>query len=171
MHKRVSRKQKSWPSTEEKKPISLGRHAHGCKVCSHSKRQEIERQFVDWGSPTRMAKDFDLTRDSIYRHAHALGLIARRQRNIRRALERIIEQTEAVEVNASAVVSAVQAYAKINSAGQWINRVEGINMNELFERMNREEQEAYARDGTLPGWFSNIVGATGSDSQQGEMEG
>ena len=73
--------------------------------------------------------------------------------------------------NASAVVSAVQAHAKINSAGQWINRVEGINMNELFERMTREEQEAYARDGTLPGWFSNIGGATGSDSQQGEMEG
>jgi hypothetical protein len=48
----------------------------------------------------------------------------------------------------------VQAYAKINAAGQWIDRSEQVNMNDLFERMTRAELEAYARDGELPDWFT-----------------
>jgi hypothetical protein len=54
---------------------------------------------------------------SVYRHAHALELFQKRQRNVRAALERIIEKAGEVDVTASAVVAAVQAYAKINSAG------------------------------------------------------
>ena len=77
-------------------------------------------------------------------------------------MERIIEQAETVEVNASAVVAAVQAYAKINDSGQWIERVQGTNMNQLFDRMTTEELEAYARDGSLPEWFRGAVGATGT---------
>jgi hypothetical protein len=30
------------------------------------------------------------------------------------------------------VVAAVQAYAKINAAGEWIDRSETINMNQLL---------------------------------------
>jgi hypothetical protein len=48
---------------------------------------------------------------SVYRHAHALGLFPKRQRNVRAALEKIIEHAGEVEVNASAVVSAMSAYA------------------------------------------------------------
>jgi hypothetical protein len=89
---------------------------------------------------------------------------AKRQRNIRKALERIIEQAETVEVNASAVVAAIQAYAKISNSGQWVERVQGTNMNELFDRMTTQELDDYARDGSLPEWFTNVVGATASDS-------
>jgi hypothetical protein len=71
-----------------------------------------------------------------------------------------------VEVNASAVVAAVQAYAKINAQGQWIDRSEHVNLNELFERMTREELETYAREGTLPAWFTETVGATQTDSER-----
>ena len=78
-------------------------------------------------------------RASVYRHAHALGLFLKRQRNIRAALERIIEHAGEVEVTASGVVSAVQAYSKINAAGQWIQRSEHVNLNELFERMTQQE--------------------------------
>jgi hypothetical protein len=48
------------------------------------------------------------------------------------------------------VVSAVQAYAKINAAGQWVERSERVNLNELFGRMTQDEMEAYATDGILP---------------------
>ena len=82
------------------------------------------------------------------------------QRNVRAALERIIEKAGEVDVSASAVVAAVQAYSKINSAGQWVDRSEHVNLNELFDRMSREELEAYAHDGTLPGWFSDSMAAT-----------
>jgi len=81
-------------------------------------------------------------RASVYRHAHALGLFLKRQRNIRAALERIIEHAGEVEVTASGVVSAVQAYSKINAAGQWIERSEHVNLNELFERMTQQELES-----------------------------
>lgn len=31
--------------------------------------------------------------------------------------------------------------------------IENSTLHEAFDRMNREELEAYARDGRLPGWF------------------
>jgi len=102
-------------------------------------------------------------RASVYRHAHALGLFSRRQRNVRAALEKIIEKAGEVDVTAAAVVAAVQAYSKINAAGQWVDRSEHLNLNELFDRMTQQELEAYAKDGTLPDWFKVTVGATRMD--------
>ena len=89
-----------------------------------------------------------------------------RQRNVRAALERLIEHAGVVEVTASAVVAAVQAYSKINAAGQWVDRSEHVNLNELFERMTQQELESYARDGSLPPWFTATVGATVPDPQE-----
>lgn len=149
------------------KPVNLGRHQRNCCVCSHSEREEIEGEFVAWRSPAAIAETYRIAdRASIYRHAHALGLFVKRQRNIRAALERIIEKAGEVEVSASAVVAAVQAYAKINAAGQWIDRSEQVSMNDLFDRMSNQELEEYARNGTLPKWFeASTVGATGVNSQ------
>ena len=121
-----------------------------------------------WQSPASIAQDFELAdRSTVYRHAHAFGLFARRQRNIRAALERIIERAGEVEVTASAVVAAVQAYSKINAAGQWIDRSEQVSLNDLFERMSTQELEDYAQHGTLPKWFqASAVSATGEDSRK-----
>jgi hypothetical protein len=157
------------PGILKSKP-SLGRHEHHCTVCSHPHHQEIEQDWIGWGNTSRIAKQYRVSRDALYRHAHALDLFTKRQRNIRKALERIIEQAETVEVSASAVVAAIQAYAKINNAGQWVEHVQGTNMNELFDRMTKEELDAYARDGSLPEWFASAVGATGGDSQGGPNE-
>ena len=49
------------------------------------------------------------------------------------------------------MVAAIQAYAKINAAGQWVGRSENVSLNELFDRMSKEQLEKYARDGELPG--------------------
>jgi len=133
---------------------NAGRHAANCGICRHPQREEIERDFIAWKSPAVIASDFELSdRATVYRHAHAFGLFTKRQRNVRAALERIIEQAGEVEVNASAVVAAVQAYAKINESGQWVERRESVNLNDLFDRMSADELEAYARDGKLPDWF------------------
>jgi len=146
--------------------VSLGRHEHHCTVCLHPQRLEIEEEWVGWGNASRIAKQYRVSRDALYRHTHALDLFAKRQRNIRKALERIIEQAETVEVNASAVVAAIQAYAKINNSGQWIERVQGTNMNDLFDRMTTKELDAYAQDGSLPEWFTAAVSATPTDSRE-----
>jgi hypothetical protein len=136
-------------------------------VCAHARREEIEADFIGWRSPAAIAIDYGLSdRTSVYRHAHALGLFGKRQRNIRAALERIIERAGDVDVTASAVVSAIQAYSKINASGQWIDRSEQVNLNDLFERMTNEELEAYAQDGTLPGWFESAVGTATEERSQ-----
>ena len=147
--------------------VSLGRHQRACSVCAHGQREEIEGAFIGWRSPAAIAEEYGLAdRASVYRHAHALGLFPKRQKNIRAALERIIEKAGEVDVTASAVVAAVQAYAKINAAGEWIDRTETTSMNDLFDRMSTQELEAYAQTGELPGWFKGTAGATESDSQE-----
>jgi Zn-dependent peptidase ImmA (M78 family) len=133
--------------------ISLMRHESHCSICAHAQRDDIEQEFVNWTSPTRIAKGYNISRDAIYRHASAIGLFAKRQKNIRSALEKIIEQSGEVDVNAAAVVAAIQAYSKINAQGQWVERSETLSFNELFDRMTREELERYAQDGSLPDWF------------------
>jgi hypothetical protein len=145
---------------DPQKPVNLGRHAAECKICAHANRLEIEQEFVNWAGANRIARTFSVSRDGLYRHAHATNLFSRRQRNIRAALEKIIEKAGEVDVNAAAVVSAVAAYARINSRGEWVERSESVNLNELFEKMSAAELEAYASDGVLPSWFETTVGAT-----------
>ena len=148
--------------------VNIGRHRRNCSVCAHACLEEIEADFIAWRSPAAIATEYGLAdRTSVYRHAHAVGLFEKRKRNIRVALERIIERAGDVEVTASAVVAAVQAYSKINAAGQWIERREQVSLNDLFDRMSTEELEHYAQSGTLPRWFEAVAQtATGSDSQE-----
>ena len=148
-------------------PVTLGRHRRNCSVCSHPKRMEIEADFVSWRSPAAIATEYGLAdRASVYRHAHAFDLFAKRQRNVRAALERIMEKADEVDPTAASVVAAVQAYSKINAQGQWIERSESVNLNELFDRMTTAEMEAYAQDGGLPQWFTKAIGATPTNSQE-----
>lgn len=152
--------------------MNVGRHKRTCSVCTHPQCEEIESAFIAWQSPARIAMDYALAdRASIYRHAHALGLFEKRQRNIRAALEKIIERAGEVEVTASAVVAAVQAYAKINAAGEWVDRSETVSLNELFDRMTTQELETYAQSGALPEWFRATLGATAGDRPTSETDG
>jgi hypothetical protein len=148
-------------NTKRAKTVNIGRHKANCAICAHPDREEIEREFVEWASPAKIAIDHGLSgRMPVYRHARAFGLLARRERNIRAALAKIIEKAGDVEATAQSVVAAVQAYSKINAAGHWIERTEHINLNELFERMTRDELEKYAQNGTLPAWFAQVSPVT-----------
>ena len=140
------------------KAVNPGRHRRNCTICAHQQREAIEADFVSWRSPAAITEEYGLAeRSSVYRHAHAFGLFTKRQRNIRAALERIIEKAGEVDVTASAVVAAVQAYSKINSAGQWVDRSEQVSLNDLFDKMSTPELEEYAERGTLPKWFEAAV--------------
>jgi hypothetical protein len=44
-------------------------------------------------------------------------------------------------------------------------------MNELFEKMTTQELDAYARDGSLPEWFTSALGATAGYGPEGGSEG
>lgn len=151
---------------QDRRKVDPERHARQCSICAHEQREEIEGAFVSWRSPISIAVDFGLAdRASVYRHATAMGLFEKRQRNIRAALEKIIERAGEVDVTASAVVAAVQAYAKINSAGEWIDRTETLSLHELFDRMSTAELDSYAKTGKLPTWFQAHTGETRQQNQ------
>jgi hypothetical protein len=146
------------------------KHSAACTICSHSDKDEIEREWIAWGNTSQLAKKFHVSRDSLYRHAHALNLFEKRRRNLRAGLERIVEKADSVQVNASAVVAAATALAKINGQGAWIERVESLDVNALFDKMSAAELESYARDGNLPEWFPVSLSATDADSQEEQLQ-
>lgn len=107
--------------TEERRPVNLARHQSHCNVCRHPNREAIEHDYLEWRCPSEIAIDYGLSdRTSIYRHAHATGLLLLRRRTYRASLERIMECAEQADVTAAAVVLAVRAYARINDDGQWV---------------------------------------------------
>jgi hypothetical protein len=159
--KKAAEQPKLGPKKEAEKQTSEQRHARDCKICNHQEREAIEAEFVGWTDVTQLAKDYGLSRNSVYRHAEMMGLREKRRQNIRAALERIIEKAGSVQVTAAAVVSAVQALAKINAKGEWVERVEHVDLHAVFDRMSREELDTYARDGKLPAWVGEFLsGAT-----------
>lgn len=149
-------------TASDEPPVSNGRHEFRCTICPHEERESIEAAFVGWQSPVKIASDYKISRDSIYRHAKATGLSEKRRKNVRAALERIIEKAGEVEVNANAVVAAITAYAKINARGELVERHEMVDVNALFERMSSAEAEVYVKTGVLPQWFAM---ATAGESQ------
>jgi hypothetical protein len=155
---------------EEARSVNLGRHQAQCTICLHPCRQEIEEQWINWWYVNHISRDYGVTRDALYRHAHAFDLFSKRRRNIRAALEQIIERVNPTIMNGSVILSAIKEYVKMNSAEQRVEQVQGSNLKKSLERMSKEEREAFVRDGSLPNWFSSPKGATPSDSQAGEKE-
>ncbi len=103
------------------RPVNLGRHQRLCKICRHPDRHWIEDDFLRWRSPAQIAEQYELADAvSIYRHAHALGLFALRKRNLRSALELIIEQAEEIPISPGALVRAIHVYARIDDDGHWV---------------------------------------------------
>ncbi|MGA3293802.1 MAG: hypothetical protein ABSE45_07445 [Candidatus Acidiferrales bacterium] len=100
---------------------ALSRHRRKCAVCRHPERDAIERDFLHWRSPEKIAADYHIPdHSSVYRHVHATGLYRRRRANLRYVLGHIIEQASSVKPTARDVVRAVIACTHINDAGQWI---------------------------------------------------
>jgi hypothetical protein len=142
---------------------SSARHEAFCSICAHPDREAIERDFIEWESPTRIARQYRLgSRTAVYRHARALDLFRKRDAKIKMALAKFIEKAGSVRVTAPAIVQAIAVFAKLNARGQWIDRAEIVDVGALFDRMTDVELAEYARDGRLPGWFEQTVGAAGA---------
>ena len=105
----------------DRRALALSYHARKCSICRHPRRSEIEQAFLNWDCISSIATEFQLAgRNAIYRHAHAVGLLADRNRCLRGALARIIEKAADVRPDARSIVRAVEIFAHINDQGEWI---------------------------------------------------
>jgi hypothetical protein len=145
--------------TRSSKPSSPPRHESHCAVCGHPRRQEIERQFIEWVPQSRIAKDFRLSgRLTVWRHAKAFGLVKQRNANIRAVLANFIERASRVRPTAQALIAAVVAFSKLDVEGRSIERIQNASgLDGLFQKMTRGEMLRYAQTGELPAWFNKTL--------------
>jgi hypothetical protein len=148
---------------------NLGRHEYACKICAHKERDEIEASYVAWKSLREIETHFTVSKDTIHRHAHAMGLDRKRSANVRGALERVIEKgLDSAEINGSALVSALTALAKLTETGQLVDRLEiSTELQAKLSGMSDLELENFAKSGVVPGQ----VPATASEGNSEENDG
>src|SRR5579864_849051 len=109
------------PPLRRRSRPNLARHARKCAICNHPKREEIEDNFLRWDEPLQIYEEYDLPSiSSLYRHAEAIGLLARRRRNLRGVAERLLENVNDANVSGSTVLRAMRIFAHITEDGQWI---------------------------------------------------
>jgi hypothetical protein len=150
------------------KKSNFNRHKSHCSICTHIQREEIEYEYISWKSLAEIATEYKLRdRSAVYRHALALGLDSKRDRNLRAALGRLIERVDEVEVTAGGVVQAIALYARINARGDLVVPDEQEIPDDQFAKMNPDEYEAYAKDGTLPSWWPRSKDTKGPQGSGG----
>ena len=118
---RTARSKRSYASQHASSSSRLSHHQRKCVICRHPERETIEEMFVHWHSASRIHRRFMLPdRSTIYDHAHATGLFAKRRRNLRYALEHVIERADECNISSHGIVAAIKAYASLTSSGEWI---------------------------------------------------
>lgn len=112
------RKSKS-PAPQPSDLIPRGHHERQCSICNHPERDAIEEEFLHWYAPSLTGNHFNVGWRALYRHAHATGLYAARERNLRSALGHIVEQACHITPTVDGVLRAIRAYSCLDRDGQW----------------------------------------------------
>src|SRR5690348_7912454 len=100
---------------------NFARHARKCAICNHPQREAIEDDFFRWDDPVRIYEEYHLPSiSSLYRHAEATGLLARRRRNLRGVAERVLEYVDDAKVSGNTILRAMRIFAHVTEDGQWI---------------------------------------------------
>ena len=112
------RRHRKKPSADSESPLE--RHERRCAICGTRYQEEIEDAFINWESVDTIARSYGIDRRSVYRHAHATGLFAQRDRNIRRALGLLIHRADKVrDISADSIIRAAKTLAHLNEQGEW----------------------------------------------------
>ena len=128
--------------------VHESQHADRCTVCKHPQRKEIEGKFLRFGKRYALEREYELPKDSLYRHAKYFDLYSKRDETS--GLHTIIEHGLAALADkppsATNTIEALKALAKLN--GRWIDRSEDIT--EQLKKCSDAELEFYAVHGRLP---------------------
>jgi len=108
------------PAAASAHDSSLERHERKCVVCSHPDREIIEELFLHWHSPLGTALHYHVPVRSLFRHAHATGLYASRQGNLRAVLDRILDRADEATVTGDSIIRALRAYTCLTGDNQWV---------------------------------------------------
>ena len=130
----------------------LSHHQRKCTICHHPERDTIEEMFVHWHSASRIYSRFMLRdRSAIYDHAHATGLFAKRRRNLRYALEHVIERADECDISSHGIVAAIKAYASLTTSGEWIEPARRV----IYTSISSSDASPRAAAHPSPNYSSN----------------
>ena len=103
------------------------RHTTKCRICKNPRRASIEQDFVSWRNPQEIVSEYGLPSFSmVYRHAQAMGLLARRNENVRIALGDGGEKGEGASVTGDAAFRAAGGYGCVSRDGKWTELPESV---------------------------------------------
>jgi len=127
----------------------LRRHESQCSVCTHPQRQEIEEAWLDWANTSGLAERFRLSRYSVYRHMHILGLYRERQNRIKRLYEKILERGEITSFSGSDILKALRDYTALCEREE-AKQAASLPAQELLDPMSGQQAEVPAADRSAP---------------------
>jgi len=175
-------------SLPDEAAVTLARHRAQCRICRHSRREEIEWEFLDWVPGREIAETYKLgSARSVYRHAHALDLLRRRHGYVQRALENIIERSGEAKITAGSVVSAVRLLVELNSADNRVRlevlrsptlpRVTAVRQGAPAERDESSDEDAvremreYEKRAGRSGYATGAAGRDRDDDDEDDEDG
>ena len=147
----------------------LDHHSRKCQVCRHPHRETIEGLFVNWHSPRDISDEFDrLDWTSIYRHARATGLYAKRSRNLRAVFDLVLENASAVTPSAQGIVAVVRAYTALTENNTWTEPEKRVHIiNHIFRHDVRDQSNAMPEGNVESERTSSTSAAQWSSSESG----
>lgn len=152
---------------QPEREVSLGRHKAQCSVCKHTQREEIEEAWLNWTGLATIEFKYKVSRDSVYRHAHALGLFSKRRRSLIPAYERIIERGDTVNYNGSNIIAALRALEELIQAEKEAEAAQAADPKPVFEETSAKESD----NGAVGGSVVTLLDPTpGAGSGQGQRE-
>lgn len=131
-------------------PANISRHRRLCVICHHEDKYAIEQAFLAWHRPNDIKHEFRLpNRMCIYRHARAAGLFEKRARNLRSALEKVMEESTCRPPSADSIIRAVRVYGCLDANGRWVEPARNLIITHNTHR-DPHPEPAPARRGGLP---------------------
>jgi hypothetical protein len=95
-------------------------HARHCSICNHPEREGLEEEFLRWENPYNTALDYGVKERAIYRHAHALRLYDKRERNVKYALGHVIQRLDSIDISSDAAIRAVRLFTRLTGQGEFV---------------------------------------------------
>ena len=112
---------------DDRDTMKATRHERDCQLFRHERREDIERDFIDWESPARLARQYKLgSRSTVTRHAREFDLFSKRDRNIRAVdLNQLFDKTSRAEI---------QRYATAGDLPAWFEQTVSGTINHSEEK-------------------------------------